>query len=109
MEGGEMSENIDGNEILNLPMLKNDAGATTIRAYLAALLTLVWQENEGFNGKRPFGNSGWDRELYAALINAKKIEGDIDEYGRPDHYDSREGDQFIYAAIDAIAATSVED
>lgn len=52
-----------GEEILDLPMAENDSGADTIRGYLKALLHKLWDEDEGFSGKRPFGNSGWYRDL----------------------------------------------
>jgi hypothetical protein len=52
-----------GAEILALPMGPNDADAENVREYLKALLTELWREGESFSGKRPFGNSGWEREL----------------------------------------------
>lgn len=57
-------------------------GLLTIREYLCALLTKLWAEGEGFNGKYPFGNSGWEYDLYAALIGAGAVEGSLDEDGR---------------------------
>ena len=48
-------------------MTKNDAKAKTVREYLKMLLERLWEEGEGFSGKRPFGNSGWEYDLYAAL------------------------------------------
>lgn len=66
--------------ILNLPMPQpNDADATTIGDYLIKLLAKVWEENECFNGKRPFGNSGWDYDLYPPLIAAGLVSGELDE------------------------------
>lgn len=60
-----------------------DAGGDMpIRDYLRELLTRVWEEGERFSGKRPFGNSGWEYELYAALIAAKAVVGELDEDGR---------------------------
>lgn len=57
-------------DILNLPMQENDAQAETVRDYLKALLERVWVEQEGFSGKRPFGNSGWYWDLYLPLLDA---------------------------------------
>jgi hypothetical protein len=54
-------------EILALPLFANDAGAETVRDYLRELLFTLWREGEGFCGKRPFGNSGWERELLSSL------------------------------------------
>lgn len=46
-------------EILDLPMDKeeNDAQASSVRGYLKTLLKTLWEEGEGFSGKRPLGNS----------------------------------------------------
>lgn len=55
-------------QVLDLEMGDNDADAPTVRAYLTKLLTTVWEEEEGFDGKRPFGNSSWQDEVYDVLI-----------------------------------------
>jgi hypothetical protein len=55
---------------LSLPMQENDANARTIREYLVALVERVWDEAEGFSGKRAFGNSDWQGEVYETLIEA---------------------------------------
>ena len=31
----------------------------TVKDYLKTLLHTLWDEEDGFSGKRPFGNSGW--------------------------------------------------
>ena len=62
-------------EILAVPMEPNDAGAKTIREYLVAVVERVWAEKEGFSGKRPFGNSGWESEIERALVRAGMAEG----------------------------------
>lgn len=64
--------------ILNLPMQDNDASAKTIRDYLHALLKTIWSEGECFSGKRPFGNSGWEYELYTTLVANKVVNGEIE-------------------------------
>lgn len=53
----------------------------TVRDYLCSLLTTLWNEQEGFSGKRPFGNSGWEYDLYAPLIQAGFIKGKLEEPG----------------------------
>jgi hypothetical protein len=91
-------------DILALPMLcDNDAGAKTVKEYLKALLSAVWSEGEGFSGKRPFGNSGWDHELYDPLIRAGLVSGkpcdgryDIDASAR------KLADELIASAIEAL-------
>jgi hypothetical protein len=72
-------------EVLALPMESNDADAETIRDYLVTLLSVVWDGQEGFSGKRPFGNSGWVHDLYAPLIKAELIESEDDsaDWGEP--------------------------
>lgn len=39
----------------------------TIKEYFLELLKTLWLEEEGFSGKRPFGNSGWQYEIYDLL------------------------------------------
>lgn len=67
--------------VLDLPMGRNDAEASTVREYLKILLWTVWTEGERFSGKRPFGNGGWERELHTPLIVAGLVEGEVNEYG----------------------------
>lgn len=43
---------------LLIRMPPNGAGAATVGEYLAKLLAELWLHDEGFSGKRPFGNSG---------------------------------------------------
>ena len=67
--------------ILDFKMEENDAEATTIREYLKELLLMVWEQDESFSGKRPFGNSGWKYDIYRTLATHKLIEAEIDEDG----------------------------
>lgn len=55
-------------DVLNCPLEENDSGADTVKGYLQALLYALWAEGEGFSGKRPFGNSGWEYDLTEPLI-----------------------------------------
>jgi hypothetical protein len=95
-----------GPTILGLPMRSNnDAEAATVRDYLIALLAGVWSQGEGFSGKRPFGNSGWEYDLYTALGAADLIPITFDEEGFIDELtdDARaKGDRLIAAAIQAL-------
>lgn len=63
-------------------------GVVTVKDYLYNLLATLWQEQEGFDGKRPFGNSGWEYDIYAALIGAGVISGELDEDGYIDSIDN---------------------
>jgi hypothetical protein len=90
----------------NIPMQDNDAGAKTIGDYLKLLLLTLWDEEEGFSGKRPFGNSGWQYEIYKALISAKVVNGKLDEDGHIDEVDYYTADnvvrQIIVGAFDRL-------
>lgn len=88
--------------ILDLPMEDNDAEADTIRDYFKELLFTLLQEEEGFSGKRPFGNSGWCHELYHPLVKAGLVEGTIDEDGDCVDYDYDKAAELILAAIDDL-------
>ncbi|TDP29873.1 hypothetical protein [Nocardia ignorata] len=87
-------------EILELPLeTGNDSGATTIRGFLVALLGELWIEKEGFSGKRPFGNSGWQWDLYAALGRGGAVPMTFDEYGGVDEADTDQCYDLIMSAI----------
>lgn len=93
-------------EILSLPMEDNDAGAATIGEYLTKLLLGVWQDREGFSGKRPFGNSGWQHEIYAALTQHGVITGELEEWGELTlSFDAqRQADTIIDGAIQGMCS-----
>lgn len=56
----------------------SDAGEDIrARDYLCELLSKVWMEEQMFSGKRPFGNSDWQWELFGPLGRAGFIEGTI--------------------------------
>lgn len=99
-----MSEEIDTARILSLEIGgENDFGEPTVRGYLVALLRTLWHEGDGFSGKRPFGNSSWEYDLYAPLIKAGLIRGKLDEDGYIDGVDDKAGDKLIAAAIETLA------
>lgn len=91
-----------GSEILALPMSINDAGATTVRAYLTALLVTLWQKDEGFSGKRPFGNSGWKYDVYKALVDGGAVTGKLDSDGYIETVDDAAADELVFQAIEAM-------
>lgn len=85
---------------LEVRIKESDAGNNiTIRDYLYKLLKTLWDEQEGFNGKRPFGNSSWERELYKPLIEAGCIEGTIDEDGYIDRLDHKAAEAYVHRLI----------
>lgn len=61
----------------------------------------LWSETEGFSGKRPFGNSGWEFDLYKPLVEAGAIKGKIED-GYVDNVDEKAGNAAIFSAIDAL-------
>ena len=97
-----MVKKMTPDEILLLSMPENDAGARTIGGYLKKLLAALWTDGEAFSGKRPFGNSGWDYDLYAALVRGGAVEGALDEDGFVDDFDKESADKLIFAAIDYL-------
>ena len=73
----------------------------SLREYLHELLSCLWNEGEGFSGKRPFGNSGWDNDVYAFLVKAGSIKGDLDEDGHLNSCDRGEGNAVMAGLITA--------
>jgi hypothetical protein len=88
--------------ILEIKMNTNDAKAETVKGYLKALLRELWRKGEGFSGKRPFGNSGWEYDLYEALVAAKAVAGSLDEDGRINEVDEKAANALIFEAIDSL-------
>lgn len=77
----------------------SDAGDNlTIREYLQSLLTTLWEEKESFSGKRPFGNSGWENELYTPLVEAGLVEGKMFD-GCPEDINYAQADVYINKLI----------
>lgn len=109
-----VKKNIDPlliHQVLSCPMQKNDARAETVGEYLSTLLHVLWEENEGFSGKRPLGNSGWEYEVYEALARRGLVQGLVfDEDGYVEEFpyeDERKADELILAAIDAMGKASL--
>lgn len=89
----------DYEAILNLPLERNDSDQDTVRAYLGAQLAELWKWDEGFSGKRPFGNSGWKHDLVYPLVLAGFLEGkQLDET----YYDVDEG-ELVAVILGAIS------
>lgn len=66
-------------EILDYEWHFQDARTNSIRGYLEQLLSTLWADGESFSGKRPFGNSGWDYDLYLPLLVMGAVGGEWDE------------------------------
>jgi hypothetical protein len=95
-----MARKLTHNELLDLEFESRDLHQTlTVANYLRELLLTLWHEGEGFSGKRPFGNSGWEYDLYVPLIKAGAIPGELDVE------DDFEG---VYSVDDAAARELVD-
>jgi len=89
-------------DILNLKIDNSDfEDDLTIRGYLNLLLSTIWREGEGFSGKRPFGNSGWEYDLYTPLVKAGVVRGEMDEWSCIEDVDEKEANRIIIECIDA--------
>jgi hypothetical protein len=88
--------------ILDIKMRENDAAAETVRDYLKALLRGVWEDLECFSGKRPFGNSSWEYELYYALADAEVITAELNEEGEFIDFDEDGARKLIFEAIESL-------
>ena len=71
----------------------------TLRDFFKELALRVWVEEEGFSGKRPFGNSGWKYDVYAELISAGVVDGKLDEFGDVVECDTKEIDRLIVELV----------
>lgn len=89
-------------KILELPFEQNDANASTVRDYFKRLLATLWKEQEGFSGKRPFGNGAWYLDLGAALVKNGYVSGSFDDEGCLNDIDEKRSDQLIADAIDVM-------
>lgn len=67
-------------EILDKPYgyFDNHIDAFCLRDYFKVLLLTLWEEGEGFSGKRPFGNSGWEWDIYHCLISIGAVAGTVE-------------------------------
>ncbi len=89
-------------ELLSCKMQKNDSGVNTVKRYFKELLFLLWRDSEGFSGKRPFGNSDWESEVFTAWVTAGLLKGKLDEEGYLQSFDSNKAYRFVYRCIDSL-------
>lgn len=89
-------------QLLHLPIGDNDANAATVGEYLGLLLSTLWLQQEGFSGKRPFGNSDWTTPVYLAMGKAGLTNFTLDEDGYIEDFSSDDeirADELILQAI----------
>ena len=90
-------------EILNIEFECMDLDRKmTIKDYLKKLLSELWIREEGFSGKRPFGNSGWQYDVYKPLIAKGLISGSLDEEGYINECDDKKADSLILDLIKSL-------
>lgn len=90
--------------LLANPIEQDDTDSTTLGAYLADLLVALLQEEEGFSGKRPLGNSGWRGPIEIAVA------GDYTDDLRPlgDHIRAALTGGPVDGGTPSVARTSIE-
>jgi hypothetical protein len=105
---GTKKQKLRSDEVLSLRFECSDLDReVTIREYLCELLLTLWREGEGFSGKRPFGNSGWQYDLAPVLITSRVIDGRIDEDGYVEECDDDALTEVIESAILELAHPTV--
>lgn len=67
-------------QLLDLP-IDREGGRITMREYFYGLLSTLWVQGEGFNPQGMFGKSGWEHDMYAALIRHGLVTGELDSDG----------------------------
>lgn len=80
----------------------SDAGdSLTLREYFCELLHTIWDEGEGFSGKRPFGNSGWQFDVQRAIALGLADRDPSEDDGEESIDISDANDEFIGECITA--------
>jgi len=75
---------------------------STLRNYFKTLLRTLWNESDGFSGKRPLGNSGWETQLAMDMIEADLLEGEYNEPWDRDDYDEVRFNNMIRGCINEL-------
>jgi hypothetical protein len=85
--------------ILGLPLHHECLIAETVRGFLGELLWQVWEKGESFNGKRPWGDSGWEHDLHYPIVRAGLVTGSFNMHGDLLEYDVKGADKIISRCI----------
>lgn len=93
-------DNID--DVLKFVYSKWDLGKCSIRHYLVELAKQCWIEEEFFGGKRPFGNSGWQWDVYFALAEGGFVTGKKDDEGNWTDVDREKAEAIILACFEKL-------
>jgi len=91
-------------DVLDIQMCPdtNDAGASSIRGYLKALLERLLIKGNEFSGKRPFGNSGWEYDLYAPMVATGFVTGKLDGNGDVEDVDEAFALKLLLGAVRSL-------
>ncbi len=80
----------------------------TVRGFLHELLATLWYERDDFSGKRPFGDSGWQWDLFCPLAKAGFINlGEADSCGdfSPSEQQIQAAHEYVASLIDQVFST----
>ncbi len=95
--------------VLNCPMVESltpprglPYDAPTVGIFLTSMLSHLWRERHLFDGKRPYGASQWEYDVYAALGKAGFVECSFDEDGFIEEVDSALADELVAGAIESL-------
>lgn len=97
-----MKDDFDVEHVLSHEYDGWDLEQCSIRHYLITLAEKVWEEGEGFSGKRPFGNSGWQHEVLEALADGGFIDATYDEDDYCVEIDAVAGRKIIRACFEHL-------
>lgn len=88
--------------VLNCPIHESCDGlgdAGTVREFFLNCMRDLWVEEEGFDGKRPYGNSGWTYDIAKSLVIAGIVDGKLDEDGYLDSVEDGWHDLVLKAVL----------
>ena len=89
---------------LNDTLVQNPYGGKdlTLKEYLKETFLTFIHEGESFSGKRPFGNSDWDWQIYKGLITLDNSLGTLDEDGYIDTVNRKACDKIIVQCVEEV-------
>lgn len=101
--------------VLNCPMVENvnnpgelPYNAPTVGVFLVSMLGQLWKERHLFDGKRPYGDSSWNLDVYASLGKAGLIECTFDEDGYIETVNDELADELVAEAIASLIPQSAK-
>jgi hypothetical protein len=104
-----MADILSDDEILALRFDSDAGDGLSIREYFHMLLWTLWDEGEGFSAKRPFGNSGWEYDLYKPLLAAGAVPGSLDDDGYVQEIDTIAANALVFRLIGHVFGVTREE